>query len=139
MDRNAKALDEFKQAKARQQFAQALAAGTTAPLDRFANPIKAGSLMLWHLPHDMVWEVKDVSPVLDPRVPPGVVRLKLECILPCDVVAGNVNIGMVVVGRQNAPGHAQLDTSVMTEQSAEVAPDGNVEGQTPDSEPEPEG
>lgn len=110
MDRNQQARDQFQLAQQRAAFARALSSGQVKILDRFANPIEKGSLVMWRTPFDLVWEVKDVVPVLDPNMPVGIVRYILECAVPVDLNPQVPQMAMTVCGRQNAPGHAQLDT-----------------------------
>lgn len=89
---------EFQQAAARRQFAQAVAQGRTGAIDRFGQRIQVGDQLMLRLDVDHVYSVTDVRPVLDPKLPPGLIDvlctitfpLRLEAGLPyakCNVVA----------------------------------------------------
>jgi len=133
MDRNDKARQEF----AHKAFQTAVRMGKAYAIDRFASPIQQGSLVLWATPHDMVWQVIDVKPVLDVRQPPGLMTLVMHCEVPVQFIAGQPAMGLVVVGRQNAPGHAQLDTPQIASGPPAEAPTGQPEALDDDSEPDP--
>jgi hypothetical protein len=49
------------------------------PLDRILQPIVKGQLVVFHPENDLIMEVLDVRPILDPRpgVPPGAVRVSM--------------------------------------------------------------
>jgi hypothetical protein len=58
------------------------------PRDRFNNRIGKGQKVLYRNPHDLVWDVVDVQPVLDPRAPTNAVRVVLMATVPI-VCPGN--------------------------------------------------
>lgn len=51
----------------------------TLPLDRFGAPLRKGAIVLFKPEVDMVMQVLDVSTGVDPRMPPGVVKVTLGC------------------------------------------------------------
>ena len=113
MDRNQRARDQFAQqqevAKMRRQFAQAVAAGQVKVIDRFSKAIEVGSLVVWSLPHDFVWLVQDIKPVLDPNVQPGLVAVTLTATAPDSLCRVNSPITeMIVVGKQPKDGQPAL-------------------------------
>ena len=105
-------------------FAHDFAAGKAVVLDRFAQRVKEHDLVLWRPPHDMVYEVTKITPILDPtpNEPIGMIRLQLEMMAPVNFLAGNPAMTMIIVGHQ-------VDT-----QNAELY---GVEGARRDNEPEP--
>lgn len=121
MDRNQSARNEFAAAQQRAAFARQLQAGTVNVLDRLAAPIRKGDLVIWQPPFDLVFNVLDVGPNLDPNVPPGVVRVVLQATVPLDVPAGQPQMKMIRVGSEKEPGHAQLDEIKPVEPPAPVA------------------
>ena len=132
-NREQKARQEF----AHQSFAAAVAAGRAAPMDRFGKPLVQGALALWKPPHDMVWEATEIKPVLDVRQPPGLMAVTFSCSVQVTMAAGQPVMGLVVVGHQNAPGHAQLDTPQMIDTRPGDAPAPDPDALMPDTEPDP--
>lgn len=155
-DRNEKARREFEAAQQRKRFQKdfpgMIASGQIAPLDRFGVPIRPGDLVTWRGPvtHDLIWEVRDVVPVLEPNVPAGVCRVTLICTSPVAVRAHQPEISMIRVGRTQTAADAEAETP----QGAEAAetpdtphdpqptgteePDGEAGQETPDgSDPNP--
>lgn len=110
IDRNERARQQFREAQQRRDVAQQLANGDAHVLDRFGKPITPGALVLWRAPFDMVCEVTAVTPVLDPRFPPGLVQLVVTMTAPVQAAMGAPQMGLVVVGYQHEPGHAALET-----------------------------
>lgn len=118
-------MDRNEQARRAFEMRAALASGKAAPIDRFAAPIRKGSLVMWHPPFDLVYQVDDVVPVLDPRVQAGVVQMTLSITIPVQAVVGQPAMGMVVVGSTDGKAHSAL-----------VTPDG-ASPQHEDPKPEP--
>lgn len=104
MDRNQRARDDFRRneeiAKMRREFAAAVSKGDVKVLDRFANPLEPGSLVVWKTPEDFVWLVKDVKPVLDPRTQPGLVEMTLTVTVPVLFRVNDPIVPMIRVGKQ---------------------------------------
>lgn len=71
------------------------------PKDRFGVPIAPRTNVLFRPSYDFVYEVVDVAPVIDPRVPPGQVRLTLQSTTSITVPAGMPLMNMVVIGVAN--------------------------------------
>lgn len=86
-------------AQARQSFAAAVSSGDpmALPRDRFAVAIKPGMKVLYRPNVDMIFDVVDVRPVLDPRLPPGVVTVVLQGAAPVSVRVGQPVVNMIVI------------------------------------------
>ena len=133
-DRNAiardKLMDEIalkKQQKAMREFAQALSTGQAAMLDRFGVQVTKDNLIMYHQPYDLVFVVEDVIPILDPRMPPGLVHVKLSCTTDLQIAVNQRSMTVIACGqRENA------ETSVLTPPAGEV-------GAAPPSEEAPPG
>lgn len=97
MDRNQQARQQFQMQQELRKFVQAFQAGQTAPVDRFGNRIAAGALVVWKPPIDMVYQVTDVKPVLDPRAA-GWVTLTLQLTSPVNVMSGRPTDSLIIVG-----------------------------------------
>jgi len=54
----------------------------TFPRDRFGVPIRPGQHVLYRPEIDVVYQVLDVKPILDPRMPTGSVQLVLTVTMP---------------------------------------------------------
>jgi len=122
-DRNKLARDQFAMRQQQQQIAKQIqhafaafagdwAAGKVRVLDRFAVAIKKGDLVLWTPPHQLVYEVVDVQPILQPiaNQPIGQVQITLELKAPVVFMVEQPAMGVVVVGHQHGEGHAELVT-----------------------------
>lgn len=122
-DRNQQARDAFavgaQQRRMREQlqqmfavFAGDYAAGKVGVIDRFAVRIKKGDLVLWTPPHQLVYEVVDIQPILQPmqNQPIGQIQVVLHLTAPVTFMAEQPAMGMIVVGHQSDPEHAELTT-----------------------------
>lgn len=100
-----------QQAQARQAFAQALSAGDphALPRDRFGVAIRPGMKVLYRPNVDMIFDVVDVRPVLDPRLPPGVVTIVLQAAAPVSVRIGQPVINMIVIATDAPKDGAEAD------------------------------
>lgn len=71
-------------------------------IDRFGNIIEAGHLVLYHNDQDLVMEVIDVTPVLNPNLPPGVsamqIRLEVKKMI-IQTMAASPFPALIVVGK----------------------------------------
>lgn len=124
MDRNERARQQFAAqqqivAQMRVQlaaFAQDFASGRAAVLDRFATAVKTHDLVLWHPPHDLVYEVVKIEPILNPapNQPIGLIQVTLTLTAPVQLMAGQPAMSVVVVGHQHAPDQAELSTPAGT-------------------------
>lgn len=103
-------LKQMEMAKQRQQFAAAVAANQVVPRDRFGVPITAGRLVMYRPNADMVFQVADVSPVVDPRMPTGMVTVMLTIQAPITIPVGKPIINMIVIGTQALPTDAPAET-----------------------------
>ena len=78
-------------------FARGVSSGALAPRDRFNRPLAKHQLVLYHPEVDVVYQITDVIPVMDPRIP-GMVRLMLTAIVPLATRAGQPTAPLVIVG-----------------------------------------
>jgi hypothetical protein len=110
-------------------FAQDFATGKAAPLDRFATAIKPQDLILWHPPHDLVYEVVKVEPILNPapNQPIGLIQITVNMTAPVQLMAGQPAMGIVIVGHQRAPGDASLNTPDGQSENPPIPPAGGPE------------
>jgi hypothetical protein len=69
-------------ADARRKFADGVARGQIAALDRFGNRIDIGDKLMWKNLVDLVFDVVAVNPVMDPRVAPGLMDITLTVTFP---------------------------------------------------------
>lgn len=106
-DRN----DQARMAQAQQQFAQQLAAGNISARDRFGSPITKGSIIIWDANQQVVWEVVDVAPVLDPSAPPGAVDVQVRAAGHFRVLANNLYPQAIKVLQKPDEAPAAADTS----------------------------
>ena len=102
MDRNFVARQRFaEQQRLKKQNAavrQAVQQGQFPVIDRIGQAIAVGDLFVWKPPFDMVYEVKELAPILDPSVQPGAMRLIVECRTEMKILAGQPQMGMIRVG-----------------------------------------
>lgn len=82
---------------ASRQFLRALSAGQVGAKDRFGNTIEGGQRLLYKTPHDLIFDVVTVNPVLDPRVPPGSMDITLSVTFPLRVAVNTANPNAIVV------------------------------------------
>jgi hypothetical protein len=117
-------------------FAQDFASGKAAPLDRFATAIKEHDLILWHPPHDLVYEVTKVEPILNPAPgqPVGLIQITVTLTAPVQLMAGQPAMSMVVVGHQHAPNEAELNTPEGQGQNVPIPPASGPLGHDPQAE-----
>jgi hypothetical protein len=107
------------------EFARLVTIGQLAARDRFGKPIDKDTLVLYRPENDVIYQVTDVRPIMDPRLPPGVkVTLKatVNLMMPVNVATPNiVTIGTVV------PSSGQPDDATPPEPGPEAPPDENFE------------
>lgn len=75
----------------------------TMPRDRFGAPIEVGSSILYRPEVDMVFQVTDAKPVLDPRAPTGLLQIVVQCQATLTVRAGLPFSRMIALGVTNPP------------------------------------
>jgi len=118
IDPNVQAQREF----VLRQFAAQVANGQASAIDRINQKIEVGSLVVYRPPCDLIFEVLDIAPVLNPNEPPGKIKLVLSTILPDLVVMANVRqLNMIVIGKQISEGHADISGPKMTPEPLEDA------------------
>lgn len=91
-------------------FAADFAMGKAVVIDRFARRITPHDLVLWHPPHDLVYEVVKIEPILEaiPNTPLGQIRVTLELTAPVDFLANHPAMSVLVVGHQVDATSAEL-------------------------------
>ena len=92
--------NEFKRAQARARDAvNGVNMGpiNALPLDRFGRPIQIGAMVAYHSPVDLVFQVANTRPILDPQARPGLVEVTLSVQFPVNVMARQPFIQMIVV------------------------------------------
>ena len=92
----------------RRAFAADFAAGKVPVKDRFGRPVTEGSLIVWHPPQDLVYQVEKVEPILDPNQPPGYVRVTVTLQAPVTWPAGQSAPDIIAVGNAK-DGHVVVD------------------------------
>ncbi len=101
----------------KRQFAQAVARGQAGALDRMGQQIEAGDKILLHTEVDLIFDVVSVNPVLDPRVPPGVMEVAVTVTFPLQIPAGRPFPKVVIIARRQ-PAEAQPGTDNGTGETA---------------------
>ena len=74
-------------------------------IDRLGKLIEAGHLILFHAEEDLIFEVTDVRPVLNPGMVAagkGAMQITLAAKFPVQCAAAVANRGMVIVGETEA-------------------------------------
>jgi hypothetical protein len=66
---------QIRQAQA--SFAQGVSNGQITIVDRFGHKLRQGDVVLLSTPMPPMYQIADIQPVLDPRLPAGVVRVVL--------------------------------------------------------------
>jgi hypothetical protein len=100
MSREAEFKKQRERAHADASIGRAIVEGNPAvfPKDRFGAPVAPGANVLFRPSYDFVYQVVEATPVIDPRVPPGQVRLTLQSTTSITVPAGMPLMNMLVIG-----------------------------------------
>lgn len=77
--------------------------GLLAALDRFGRPIQEGQHILMRPDVDPVFRVVEVQPILDPRAPTGLVRLRVVCEAIDLAVQANAPVKNIIVMGVSVP------------------------------------
>jgi len=107
-DRNQRAVSEFERrqqlTKAQEQFARAAQTGQAAVFDSVGCRIESGQLVVFNPPPNVWrWLVAEVRPMLQPNVPPGMMQVTLQVVVPMQIPAGQKIGNLLVVGEQEQP------------------------------------
>lgn len=94
----------MERARAAQSFAQAVSNGEAPPRDRFGVAVTPGTRLLYRPNVDMIFDVVDVRPVLDPRMGPGFVTIILQASAPITCRVDQPLVSMIVVGMMPVEG-----------------------------------
>lgn len=81
-------------------FAVAFGRGQARALDRFGNDIRDGDQLMVRFQVDPVVSVVSVNPVLDPKVPAGLIDVMCTVTFPLRVPAGQMYQGCNIVARR---------------------------------------
>ena len=68
------------------------------PKDRFGSPMTKGSHVLFRPAVDVIYQIVDLKPILDPRAPVGTIQALLVAQIPVMFQAGQVHNEMVSLG-----------------------------------------
>ena len=96
-------------------------------IDRLGKMIEPGHLILFHNDEDLIFEVLDVRPVLNPGVPDGAqaIQVMLKAEFPVAFLAAQPNRAMVIIGESQARVAARAENNGKVE-TAQDAPTGLV-------------
>ena len=83
-----------------QKFARLMNEGKTGMIDRFGVKIEPGHYVLYRPMHDLIFEVVDVVPSLNPQHMVGTVILKLACATDVQFVAGQRAMTLLKCGQR---------------------------------------
>lgn len=133
IDPNVQAQREF----AHRQFALQVQRGEAAILDRFGQKLEPGAIVLFHNNQDLVFQVAEVAPILDPNQPPGRFRLMLETTAPLAYPANVPIADLVRVGKQISEGHSEITGPSQEEPKAEPVEPSERDAVVDPSEPDP--
>lgn len=123
----------------RERFARAVGASIpqAMPLDRFGNGITPGGNVMYRPEVDLVFHVADVKPIMDPKVPPGMVGVRLTADFQLMVPFGQPLARMIAIG-----GQQQMPAPSGDQPATAPPPDGEapaVPTETPVDPPPPAG
>lgn len=79
------------------RFQEAVQMGQVGAVDRLGVAILPGQRAIYAPPHDLMFDVKDVKPVLDPKFPPGTVLITLASVCTVMVMANQPQMNMISV------------------------------------------
>ena len=79
-------------------------------LDRFGHVVEPGHIVLFNSPEDLAFEAVDVTPLLNPGLPPGqrMMNVVLQARFPVTIMGAMPNRGLVIVGETEARIAAQV-------------------------------
>ena len=106
-------------------------------IDRLGKMIEPGHLILFHTEEDLIFEVVDVRPVLNPGLPQGTqaMQVLLRAEFPVGFLAAQPNRAMVIIGESKARIEAKATNNGQAQEAQEalVAPSGIVLTDPPDA------
>jgi hypothetical protein len=94
-------------------------------IDRLGKMIEPGHLVMFNSPEDLIFEVADVRPVLNPGIPGGqqAIQILLRAEFPVMFLAAQPNRGMVIIGETQAKIAARAANNGVGAVAPEVAPE----------------
>lgn len=123
VDRNLRAVEQFKTRAQTRAFQAALGDGRVAATDQMQRPLVPGDLVHVDSPQARVFQIASVEPVLDPTMPTGTLRVILQADLTVFISAGAPMTGVLLV----------LPREVAAAASAGPAAAAAPTGETPDT------
>lgn len=85
------------------KFTRLLNEGKTGLLDRFGVQVNPRDLTLYTPDWPLVFDVVDVTPVLDPSHPVGTLNMELRCTVNVKFIAGQRSMNIIKCGRRPEP------------------------------------
>ena len=143
-DRNERARQQFAESRARKQAERAAAdllqqAGGPVVLDRLGARLIVGGAVLMHMPIDPVGIVQALTPVVDPRLPPGMIAVSFLIQQTLTVQVGVLQQGLVQlpvpVAGATAGAPAGGPQPITVEEAAQAAGNGNREQEASEEVP----
>lgn len=123
----------------RERFARAVASGVpqAMPMDRFGNAIQPGQHALYDPEVSLVFRIADLKPILDPKMPPGMVAMRLTADFTISVPFGQPLARLIAIGGQpvQPPTDQPADDPPMDREAAEAA----IPAEAPVDPPPPAG
>lgn len=90
-------------------FAYRVASGQLTARDRLNQPIRPGQQVLFHANLDVVMQVLQVSPVLDPRAPQGIVEITVSATFKVQAMVGQPTPQVVIIAQPEQIGDGTGD------------------------------
>lgn len=87
-----------------------------APRDRFGTALVVGQHVLFHPAVDVIYQIAELKPILDPRAPTGSIQCVLVASVPMGLMAGQVHQLLVALGDLTPP---QVESTEPTDPPAE--------------------
>jgi hypothetical protein len=126
VDRNQTVVENFKLRAQQRAFSQALAAGQVAAVDQLGRGVAAGDLVYVDSTQARVFQVMEISPVLDPSMPPGTVRVLMQA-----------QTAYLTPANQPMPGVILVQPAELTRAMDAAADDLAGDRETPEASPAP--
>jgi hypothetical protein len=107
--------------QAQADFRADLRNGTVSVIaDRFGTPLTVGDMVIAAITPDPVYQIQQVTPVMDPNIQPGTLRVKLATEVEVLMAGGRPIPTLVRVGRvsEPAPAEAPADPPPLMETDA---------------------
>jgi len=120
-----------------QKFARLLNEGKTGMIDRFGVKLGVGAYVVYAPPHDLIFEVLDVAPVLDMSRPAGYIKLKLVAETTIEFIAGQRAMNVIKCGEKAAEGEVAIQPPGSVPPEDQPADQGPSEAEAAAMDPPP--